>query len=292
MRGLLVATAFLTAVLGVRGAAAQEESLPDWIPSVGFGPGIYSRASEGTVDGLMKTDAVGPVGPTIPCDPQGFCLFYDQDERDIDGPAAGVSAQVMGPSLASWPLRPRPFVQGAWVRTFYSRVLAERGFQPDDFDANLIEPDVQLELNADPQYLWYVGGGAALQLPFERPTFIKLGAHYMEERLDMLGRIQRFVGNTTPLPEGRKKQELDVRSAGPDLGVEVEVFRFGPIASTISADVLLSFPLTSLNESFDVVEPLTPAEAGLEVDPAVFSYDADNVHILGALYIRFAWVGR
>jgi hypothetical protein len=295
---LLAGVLLAGALLDARAAFAQEETLPAWIPSVGIGPGIHSRAAEGTVDGLMKTSAVGP-NTQIPCDLQGFCLFYDQDERNIDGTAVGVSAQLLGPSAPTWPLRPRPFVQAALIRPFASRVLAESGYQPSDFDANGQEPDLQLELNADPQLLWYTGGGAALQLPFERPVFIKLGAHYMEERLDMLGRIQRNVDNTTPLPEGRKKEELTVRSIGPDIGLEVEVFRFGPFAAQLSADVLLSFPLNSLADTFQADQPLTPAEIqqielGLlqPPEPADFTYDAENVHIFGTVWIRFAWLGR
>lgn len=295
------------ALLGARGVAAQEEPLPDWIPSIGLGPGIYSRAAEGTVDGFLKTGAVQLPDLKFQCTPQaapnpGFCIFYDNDERDIDGAALGFSAQLMGPSAVSWPLRPRPFVQGAWVRTYYSRVLAESGFQPSDFDANGQEPDLQLEENADPQYLWYTGGGVALQLPFERPTFIKLGAHYMEERLDITGRILRAdqVDNVpVNMPEARHKDELTVRSVGPDIGFEIEVFRFGPIAAQLTGDVLFSFPLNSVKNTFFVDQQLTAEEtaqieAGTQPqpDPAEFDYDAENVHYYGTIYIRFAWLGR
>jgi len=290
------------ALLGARGVAAEdEEPLPDWIPSIGVGPGIHSRQAEGTVEGLMKTETSPNSNPSFVCFEGGFCEFFDNDERDIDGSAVGVSAQLLGPSVASWPLRPRPFIQAAWVRPFSSRVLAEDGFQPQDFTSNFGEPDVQLELNADPQMMWYVGGGGALQLPFERPIFIKLGMHYAEERLDILGRVQRGtdVSNSHPpatimLPEGRHKDKLTVRSLGPDIGLEVEVYRFGPIAAQLSADVLLNFPINSVKNTFDVDEPLTQAEIdqGLHVDPAVFTYDAENVQYYGTIYIRFAWLGR
>jgi hypothetical protein len=213
------------------------------------------------------------------------------------------SAQLLGPSLASLPLRPRPFVHGGIGWTFDSRTIVETGYNPSSFDNIGTQPRIQTRMRSNPEYLWYVGGGVALQLPVEfTPVFLKIGGHYSQNRVDAVASVTRgFIdpeGNSVPVTN-EITDEMNTPGAGPSVGIEAEIWRFGPVALQFVADVLFSFPLSDTEATIAVDEPLGPGEVYCKdapnvfgcVSPAVFHYDADNIQYYGVASLRFGWVG-
>jgi hypothetical protein len=300
--------ALLLVALPVSSASAGENELPDWIPSAGIGAAIQSREVDGSIDAILW-DSNSPTFPTriAPCGvfaglPQGFCNLSSRDTRAEDGAALDLSAQLLGPPLRSVFLKPRPFIYGRYELPFDSRTITEAGSNPNDFDTNLQETDIRTRLRGNPEGIWYVGGGVALQLPVEiMPVFLKIGVHYMEDRVDAIGTIDRKVGDE-PKQTAEAKKKMTMPGVGPSLGVEAEIARFGPLALNFVADVLFSFPLSGTEAEFSVDEPTSPSDTVPQcsatggtfpscAEPAHFKYDADNVHYLGAVALRFSWIG-
>jgi hypothetical protein len=288
-------------------AEEQEQDLPSWIPSVGLGFGIQSREIDGNIDAFLLGGTVAAA--TVPCQGlppfnpalppiTGICDLSASDNRASDGAAFDISGQVLGPSLSSIWLKPRPFVHGGFAFEYDSRTIAEGGENPGSFDVNLQEPDLRTRLRANPDFLWYVGGGVALQLPIEfTPVFLKIGAHYLEERMDAVGSIDQGVGENDVLHVETTKS-LKIGGAGPSVGVEAEVWRFGPVGVQAAADLLVTFPLSGSEAQMDLDQPdHAPFPSCADdpdvtcVEPAHFDFDADNVSYLGVASIRFAWLG-
>jgi hypothetical protein len=159
-------------------------------------------------------------------------------------------------------------------------------------------------MRGNPEYMWYTGGGVALQLPFEsRAVFLKVGAHYLEDRVDVVGQIDRgfVVGqNAVQIVSAEFTDELTIPGVGPYVGVAAEIARFGPVTLDFIADVLMTFPLSGTDSEFTIEQPFGPGDppscttnpgAVPCVQPAQFSYDGDNLHWLGFAGLRFSWVG-
>ena len=306
LRGSSLA-AVLAVLPSVLPIAADERLLPQWIPSLGVGVGIQAREVDGSIDAFLKSDAGGDPPPQASCVPinppsifSSFCDMNDSDTRTADGAAMDISGQVLGPAWSSMPLRPRPYVQGGWALTFDSRTIAESGNPPSSFMTNGQEPDLHTRMRSNPEYLWYAGGGVALQMPIDfTPVFLKIGAHYMQQNLKVTGQIERSQGG--PVFSNEVTKKLDTTGVGPSLGLEAEVYRFGPVALQFVADVFFTFPLSDTDTSFDVEEPLpfggdppsctTNPTAVPCVTPGRFDYKGDNVHYFGVAGLRFAWVG-
>jgi hypothetical protein len=300
------ALAFALLASASRAQEDEEQELPSWIPSVGLGFGIQSREIDGNIDAVLLTGAISSVNLTCqglpPFNPAlppitGVCDASASDSRASDGAAFDISGQVLGPALASIPLKPRPFVHGGFAFEYDSRTITEQGLNPGSFDVNGTEPDIHTRLRANPDSLWYAGGGVALQMPIEfTPVFLKIGAHYMEERIDATGSIDQGIGEVVLHTEAT--EELKIGGAGPSFGIEAEVWRFGPVGVQFAADVLVTFPLTGSDAQFDLDQPDSspfPSCANDPnvtcIEPANFDFNADNVHVLGLASFRFAWLG-
>jgi hypothetical protein len=290
-------------------AVAQELQVPDWVPSLGLGGGIQSRPTDGEIDALIFNNQPSttrivpciPLGSGSPFD--GFCDLSADDTRSLDGATLVGSAQLLGPPLRNVFLRPRPFVHGGFSWAFDSRTIAEAGFNPSTFEVeNLNEPDIRTRLRGNPEYLWYVGGGVALQLPIElRPVFVKIGAHYMEEMTEVVGTIDRAEELLTSLQTTEFTTDLTIRGVGPFFGLEAELARIGPVALNAVGDVFMTFPLSGTDAEFDLDGPVFPGDVSACRDsppgtvrcqsPAHFSYGADDIHWLGVAALRLTWVG-
>ncbi|HEX5068141.1 MAG TPA: hypothetical protein VFY49_18620 [Myxococcota bacterium] len=304
------AAALAVALLAPPAPAEEEKELPSWIPSVGLGVGIQSRDIDGSIDAILATDAVS--SSVLPCQGQpptnpflppftGRCDVSASDSRASDGAAFDISGQLLGPALSSVPLKPRPFVHGGFAFEYDSRTIVEQGFNPGNFDKLFGEPRIHTRLRANPDSLWYAGGGVALQMPIDfTPVFVKFGAHYMEERMDAIATIDRGIGSADEFISAESTESLKIGGAGPSFGVEAEVWRFGPVGVQFVADVLMTFPLTGSDARFQLQEPgaeppaCTPSDDPNVVncvEPSNFDFDADNIHYLGVATFRFAWLG-
>ena len=315
----LGSAAALAAVLLVSPAMAQDEEreLPSWIPSVGLGFGIQSREIDGNIDAILiggtttPTTIVcqgsPPLNPNLP-PISGICDLSASDSRASDGAVFDISGQLLGPDVSTIPglsvipLKPRPYVHGGFAFEYDSRTIAEAGDNPGSFDVNGQDPDLRTRLRANPESLWYVGGGIALQMPIDfTPVFLKVGGHYLEERIDAVGSIDQGitdVNNNVQTITSESTKSLTIGGAGPSFGVEAEVWRFGPVGLQFAADVFVTFPLSGAETQFDLDQPDTaPLPSCADdpdvtcVEPATFDFDADNVHYLGIASLRFAWLG-
>jgi hypothetical protein len=307
------ASALAVALLATASRAdEQEQELPSWIPSVGLGFGIQSREIDGSIVAFLQSETTAaatiecqsapPTFPNLPPIP-GVCDLSSSENRTSDGAAFDISGQVLGPRISSipglsWiPWKPRPYVQGGYAFEYDSRTIAEAGDNPGSFDVNQQNPDLHTRLRANPDYLWYVGGGIALQMPIEfTPVFLKLGAHYLEEHMDAVGSIDQGVNDMTLQVE--TTESLSIGGAGPSVGIEAEVWRFGPVGLQAAADLFVTFPLSGSDAQFDLDQPNTGENPSCTVNPNVtciepahFDFDADNVHYLGVASLRFAWLG-
>ena len=327
-RRVLPAVAALGILLRCAAAIAQEAEervVPNWVPSVGFGFGIQSREINGNIDAILFTNQTGqPPSVTIPCQTQnpphnpnlppfvGFCDLGGAENRASDGAAFDLSGQILGPpwKSAPWKLRPRPFVHGGFAFEYDSRTIVEVGISPSSFENAALEPLAHTRLRANPNWIGYAGGGVALQLPIEfTPVFLKLGAVYTEEQLDAVGTVDRGIAGTQcPNPlipcidtlSNDRTDALKIHGIGPSIGIEAEVWRFGPIALQAVADLLVSFPLSGDKTSFDLDQPSQPGDppscvtnptAAPCVSPAHFDFKADNPSFFGVASLRFGWVG-
>jgi hypothetical protein len=272
---------------------------------VGIGAGPQSREIDGSIDailfdGTLAATRIVPCGAqAIPPLPGGYCDLSNNDNRTLDGAVLDVSAQLLGPPLESVFLRPRPFVFGRYDLSFDSRTIVQAGSNPSSFDDNLQEADIRTRLRGNPEYFWYVGGGVALQMPIEwTPVFLKIGGHYMEDRVDVVGQIDRSQGPGS-LATTEFTDELTIPGVGPSIGLEAQIARFGPLSLDVVADVLFSFPLSGTDSQFTVEQPTfggDPPQCSVSqvpgcIEPADFGYDADNVHYFGVVALRFSWVG-
>jgi hypothetical protein len=285
----------------------DEAALPAWVPSLGIGFGIQARQVDGTIDALLFDGTISTMieascfttGPFA-----GFCNMGADDSRTQDGATLGGSLQLLGPSLASLPLRPRLFAHGGFFQGFDSRTIAESGQNPSAFINNGQEPDLHTRLRGNPEYMWYMGGGIALQLPIEsRPVFVKIGAHYLEDHVEVVGRIDRgFVvpGDEIETRSAEFSDDLTIPGIGPFLGIEAEIARFGPVALDFVGDVLMTFPLSGTDSQFSIEQPFgggDPPSCTVSpgavpcVSPAQYTYDADSLHWLGFVGLRFSWIG-
>lgn len=295
----------LLALLPVTSAADEERDLPPWVPSLGIGVGIQARTIDGDISALLFDGTAVPTR-RAPCNTliffigPGFCDLSDSDTRSVDGAALQGGGQLLGPSLDVF-LRPRPFVHGGFDWAFDSRTVAQGGMNPSSFQENGAEADIRTRLRGNPEYLWYVGGGVALQLPVDFTTaFVKLGAHYMQERSEVVGTIDRSLGSSA-VQTVESTDELTIPGIGPSFGLEAEIYRFGPVALNFVADMLVTFPLSGTDTQFQLDEPnfggdpppctTEPPGTARCVSPATFSYDADEPHWLGSVSLRFGWVG-
>jgi hypothetical protein len=307
-RARCLALIFTLGMLPASKALGEEEAdLPPWVPSLGIGAGIQARAIDGTIDAFLFDGTLSPnlVSDCIPGGNvfEGFCDMSADESRTLDGGTLGGTLQLLGPSLASLPLHPRPFVHGGFFWNFDSRTIADEGFNPSSFETNFSEPDLRTRLRGNPEYMWYTGGGVALQLPFEsRAVFVKVGAHYLEDRVEVVGQVDRgfTVGDTVNTVTNEFTDELTIKGVGPYLGVEAEIARFGPLTLNFVSDVLMTFPLSGTDSQFSIEEPFgggdppscTVSPGALPcVLPAQFSYDADSIHWLGFAGLRFSWIG-
>jgi hypothetical protein len=298
---------------------AEERVVPNWVPSVGLGFGIQSREINGNIDAILFTNQTGqPPSVSVPCQTQalgipppfpqfvGFCDMGDSSNRTSDGGALALSGQLLGPpwKSAPWKLRPRPFVHGGLAFEFDSRTIVEVGINPSSFQNAGVDPLAHTRLRANPNWIAYGGGGVALQLPIEfTPVFLKLGAVFTEEQLDSVGTIDRGTNganNKIFSLSNERTEALKIPGIGPSVGVEAEVWRFGPIALQFVADLLVSFPLSDDKTSFDLDEPFLPGDppscvtnpsAVPCVNPAHFQFKADNPSFFGFASLRFGWVG-
>ena len=297
------AVALAVVALAPPARADEEKQLPSWIPSLGIGVGIQSRDIDGDIDAFLATSAVGG-SVRLDCLTSGpftaFCDVSASDTRASDGAALDMSGQILGPALDSVPLKPRPFVHGGFAFEYDSRTIAEAGYNPGSFGPELtIEPRIHTRLRANPDSIWYAGGGIALQMPIEfTPVFVKIGGHYMEERMDMVGGIDRGVGAFGDFISAESTEGLTIGGAGPSFGVEAEVWRFGPVGLQFAADVLMTFPLSGTDAQFELEEPGDAPPSCVDspgaipcVEPATFDFSADNIHYLGVATFRFAWLG-
>jgi hypothetical protein len=320
-RRILPAVAALVILLRALASLAQEGDervVPNWVPSIGLGFGLQSREINGTIDAILFEGTTGPPPSTseLPCQTipptlpppfppvPGFCNASGDDNTASDGGALDVSAQILGPpwKSAPWNLRPRPFVHAGWADEFDSRTIVETGEIPSAFDNNPGQPDLHVRLRANPNTIWYAGGGVALQMPIHfTPVFVKIGGHYLEERMDAVGSIDRglaVAANQTEVFTTQNARGMTIRGAGPSFGVEAEIWRFGPVALQFVADLLVTFPLSGSKTSFDLDEPVfggdppscrtNPAPCN---PPAHFDFDADNPSYFGIASLRFGWVG-
>jgi hypothetical protein len=296
------AAALAVLVLAPAARADEEKQLPNWIPSLGIGVGMQSRDIDGDIDAFLKsgTTTGSSVLACVTAGPfAGFCDMSTSDSRASDGAALDLSGQLLGPALGSVPLRPRPFVHGGFAFEYDSRTIAESGFHPGSFDALFSEPRLHTRLRANPDSLWYAGGGIALQMPIEfTPVFVKIGAHYMQERIDAIGTIDTGIGSADDFVTAEGSKELTIGGAGPSLGIEAEVWRFGPVGVQFAADVLMTFPLSGTDAQFEVEQAGATSPSCTDqpdaipcVEPATFDFDADNIHYLGVATFRFAWLG-
>ncbi|HVN39788.1 MAG TPA: hypothetical protein VMW19_16620 [Myxococcota bacterium] len=321
-RRVLPAVAALGILLRCAASIAQETEervVPNWVPSVGFGFGIQSREINGNIDAILFTNQTGqPPSVTIPCQTQtlsmppplppfvGFCNLGGAANRASDGAAFDLSGQILGPpwKSAPWKLRPRPFVHGGFAFEYDSRTIVEVGINPSSFQNAALEPLAHTRLRANPNWIGFAGGGVALQLPIEfTPVFLKLGAVFTEEQLDAVGTIDRGgndVNNKLFTVSNDRTEALKIPGVGPSVGVEAEVWRFGPIALQFVADLLVSFPLSDDKTSFDLDQPVFPGDppscvtnptAVPCVNPGHFDFKADNPSFFGVASLRFGWVG-
>lgn len=286
-------------------ATAEETGLPNWIPSLGIGVGVQSREINGSQVGVLF-DGTPSAGRTVPCGlpnglPFGVCDYTDHSNRALDGAVLDLSGQLFGPALESVFLKPRPFVFGRWDLSFDSRTITEAGANPEDFQTNLQDPDIFVRMRGNPETFWYAGGGVALQIPNDWTfLFLKLGAHYMEDRVEAIATVSRTVGSD-PVQTNEQQDGLITVGIGPSVGLEAEVARFGPVALDFVADALFSFPISGATAELSIEEPTFPGDTVPQcsaspgtpgcIEPVKFKYDADNVHYFGVVALRFSWIG-
>jgi hypothetical protein len=333
---------------GAQPAGAQEEALPedgpDWVPSFGVGFGIYSREVKATVEGARnnvsyidpisgqripvpkafltlsttKPTTVSALGNPRLCVPSGnlagWCgPFEDAGKENLDGGATSFHAQLLGPRWRSAPLSPRPFVQGMFALPISSRTLAHDGFKPVDFPTIGREPQVRIEMEAEPKNFWQAGGGVALKLPWERyDVRAKLGLGFSQEEIDVTTKSWLAVRRSQPsicpddpptppgqanppiiAPLTQQKNSLSIQSITPSIGLEADVARFGPVQLSISADTFFSVALSGTKGAF---ENFDSARQGCNFDgkgtgQVAHSFEADDLQIFGTVGVHFGWVG-
>jgi hypothetical protein len=332
VRGFVGAAAFLASSLGAPALADEplrEGELPNWIPSLGIGIGIQSRDVRGTIDNPTNPFAQFAVanplfggaflkGDTVRDEPQfrcrstgqfaGFCFYYDDQSEAVDGTTLPLGMQLFGPPEPFFG-RLRPFAQGAFAFDFNNRVVASSGFKPAGFAAAAQGgfPTLRVELEVDPDYTWWAGGGLAIQMPVDLPVFLKLGFNYSEQRMDLEGSIWRGYSVNTPNEFAERtssSDELTIKSWGPSFGLEAEVWRIGSLAMNISADLLIFYPRSGTDARFSLEQPREDPPRGADppycgtpnaptncLQPARLSIDADETQYHGSIMLRFTWLG-
>jgi hypothetical protein len=284
-----------------RTASAEEiysDDLPDWIPSISIGAGIYSREVDGVAEGEILSNG-STQSTQIPCRSTDtslvLCTIFTKGSEEVNGFSLQVQGGLLGPAWEDGPWRPRPFVQGGYGFPFKKRRITTEGQKTDDFDSNGLEADIRVELLGDPQHFWWIGAGVAFQLPVETyPTWIKLGVNYIEDKVDAVGRVYQTIdfdadNKLISHPPSRVSKGLRLSNIGPSFGVEALVARFGPVAIGFSADFFFGFPVGSTKKRFAVEAPgfKAPPTGG----PIIYKYDADSPWFFGNAGLRFVWIG-
>jgi hypothetical protein len=244
----------------------------------------------------------------------GICgPFEDVGNESLDGGAPSFHAQLLGPSWRSAPLSPRPFLQGMFALPISSRTIAHDGFKVSDFDTISSEPQVRIEMSAQPKSFWQAGGGVALKLPWERyDVRAKLGLGFSQEQIDVTTKSWVAVRKSTPsicpddppIPPGgvnppivapltEQKNTMNIQSITPSIGLEADVARFGPVMVSVSADTFFSVALSGTDQTF---ESFDSARKGCNFDGSgtgqvAHSFKADDLQIFGTIGVRFGWVG-
>ncbi len=350
-RGMALATAFTAALavclvltpghahaeLGVEDESGEplgEFELPDWVPSVGFGFGLQAREVDSEFTAFLKSDNAGAVNTAFNCrrslfginPDSGVCDFEEQEERTLDSGSLPGDLQLLGPAWRGdlpYGLSIRPMLRAGAAWTFSRRVIASQGFEQPDMESNTPNADLRVEIEAEPRWFWYTGLGAAIQLPFERPTFLKISGVYHEQRVNVFSRVDRgFEVNNVleSISRIEDEDEVTIRGIGPSIGFETEVARIGPVAFSFAGDVMVTFPVSGTDSSATISQSplLTPAELGLAPlcapgqqpdltggpnpppptgtgtfcwDEPDFESDLDNPFYFGGLQVRLSWVG-
>jgi hypothetical protein len=220
--------------------------------------------------------------------PAGVCGPFDGKSDDsLDGGAPSFNAQLLGPVWDGMPLRPRPLFQAGLAWPTDSRNIAEEGVKVSDFDT-VAEPAVRLELDADPSLFWWIGAGAALELPIERySTRLKFSLGYMEDEVELKGSVANDFG--TGIQFNKSTQTLVVRSIAPAIGLEADLARFGPLMLTVSADTIFSVALS--DTSAVMLVPAPPSNTGAPTGTATMTYEGEDLLIFGGVQFRFGWMG-
>jgi hypothetical protein len=314
----VAARAELEAESGDYESSLGEFGLPDWIPSIGVGAGVQARDGEASFGTLLRSDTPGTNENSYNCRnatvfgvPNPFtqsCDFVDDSEDTVDGASLPLSLQLLGPSLDDLPfgLRLRPLLHGGYSWNYSRRILAEAGNEVVDFDGNGQEPDLRVEVEAENVSFWWSGAGIAVQLPLERPAFLKIAANYHEQDTRVFSRIDRR--NTLATTRVREKDTLTIRGIGPSIGLEAEVARAGPLSFGVSADFLLTIPLSGADEQYQLSQQtllspfeLSMADACAPGEVATFQdfcfdnfdtdVDLDNPFYFGSVQVRVSWIG-
>jgi hypothetical protein len=313
----------ISALLGpaAMGETLKEDELPNWIPSLGVGFGIHTRDVSARIDNPSNPFAqfagINPAfgGAFLPtgvpineapffCRPAGqftgFCFFFDDDTTAVDGGSVPLGGQLIGPAEPFLGVV-RPFVHGAFAIDFDSRVIAASGLKPAGFPTAGRKPRLRIQLEARPEHTWWVGGGLAVQIPIDRPLFLKLGYAYSQHQMELEGSIWRniVINNQDTIERLNNYDELKIKGAGPTFGLEAEVWRIGSLAMNLSADLLVFFPSSGTDARFEVNTPLSAGEVYCSapnppsncVQPAFLTVDADETQYHGSLTLRLTWLG-
>jgi len=313
-------------------APLGEFELPDWIPSMGVGFGIHARDADGSIEAILRdgTTSAGldffcvPDNAFFPGNPAaGSCPFSAAGEETVDGGSIPGDLQLLGPEWSKdlpFGVAIRPLLRAGAAWNFDRRVIGRSGFELPDMESNGQEPDLLMELEAEPRWFWFAGLGTAIRLPFERPTFLKIAGNYHEQRVNVFGRADRgFQVGAIPLEFALRvedEDELTIRGFGPSIGLETELARFGPVAFGFAADFMVTFPVSgedtrgilSQEGLLDENKDFTPAEGGpplcapgqqpMIAVPGGFCYDnieweasLDNPFYFGGVQVRISWIG-
>ncbi len=289
----------------------------DWIPSIGIGASFYGRGAQGAFTGDPRITA-SPAGPNLDqevttgfatnngqrgalgavcAEVTGICQYDGLENGGVDGPGFQLTGQIFSPVLAEIPGRPRLLLHAGNVFTFGGRTLARQGDSPMDFPNASPEPEMRVQINGRTDSFWYVGGGFALQLPFESyRTWLKLSVGFSQERLLATGQIDQTVvgGSSEDVITVTGTQALEISSIAPGIGIETEVGRFGPISLMLSGDVLISQSLgPPPNAAFQVESVARQADGQFPFGSGTgnFSLVPSSTHVVGGLTVRFAWGG-
>jgi hypothetical protein len=320
--------AALISLPAVAGAAGEEDRggvdwRRDWIPSVGLGGGFLSRENDASIGGGVSDFQVNPFGgvsviehgvrtdtnpaaavtetciqgQVLPAN-AGLCEYFDEGTSALDGFVLTPSVQLLAPALNPLPLRPRLLFQGGYGFPYISGTMAADGFKPISFEALGAEPKVRIQLKADQQSFWWVGGGLALQLPFDAyRTWLKLSVSYSEEEVEAVARIDTlFDSSGAGFGSRNVRQDLLIQSISPGIGLEAEVGSLGPMSVSISFDTLISIALQNDGTTFtdEAGNPLLFApnvSANTPGGPILASYQPDDIGVFGGITVRFNWIG-